>query len=136
MADTKRVSVVFFRLGKSEPVREWLKEELGKDDRKKIGEDIKTVELSWPVGMPLVKPFGGGLFEVRTDVSNGTARVFFTVGSGHLVLLHAVMKKSQKAKKKDIDLAYERLSEFKEEEAREKKEKKEKEKKEKRKEKR
>jgi hypothetical protein len=37
----------------NEPVREWLKE-LPRDDKRLIGEDIKTVQLGWPLGMPLL----------------------------------------------------------------------------------
>lgn len=37
-----------------EPVRYWLKE-LSAIDRKTIGEDIKTVQFGWPLGMPLVR---------------------------------------------------------------------------------
>ena len=45
-------SVVFFRNENGrEPVREWLKT-LDRDDRKKIGEDIKVVQFRWPLGMP------------------------------------------------------------------------------------
>jgi hypothetical protein len=32
--------------------------ELEPEDRKAIGEDIKEVEFSWPIGMPLVRPLG------------------------------------------------------------------------------
>jgi antitoxin HicB len=38
----------------SEPVRDWLRE-LSAIDRKTIGEDIKTVQFGWPIGMPLVR---------------------------------------------------------------------------------
>ena len=42
-----------FRLDSGrEPVREWLKEMPSKD-RKTIGEDVKTLQFGWPVGMPL-----------------------------------------------------------------------------------
>lgn len=51
-----------------EPVREWLKA-LDRDDRKVVGEDIKDVEFSWPVGMPLCRPLGKGLWEVRSDLA-------------------------------------------------------------------
>ena len=37
----------------SEPVRLWLKG-LSAKDRKTIGEDIKTVQLGWPLGMPVL----------------------------------------------------------------------------------
>jgi hypothetical protein len=55
----KRVPVIFFRTeAGGEPVREWLKGLPYADDRKRIGEDIKTVEYGWPVGMPLCRPLG------------------------------------------------------------------------------
>ena len=43
-----------------EPVRVWLKE-LPVEERKLIGEDIKTVQYRWPLGMPLVRHLGSGL---------------------------------------------------------------------------
>ena len=52
------LDVRFFRTdaGK-EPVREWLKD-LSAIERKTIGEDIKTVQFGWPLGMPLVRNLG------------------------------------------------------------------------------
>jgi antitoxin HicB len=45
------------------------------EDRRRIGEDIKTVEFGWPLGMPTCRPLGEGLHEVRTDLTgNRTAR--------------------------------------------------------------
>jgi hypothetical protein len=45
---------------------------------KRIGEDIKTVEFGWPVGMPVCKPFGDGIYELRTSpAQNRIARVLF-----------------------------------------------------------
>jgi hypothetical protein len=38
----------------NEPVRDWFKEQI-KDDRRSIGEDIKTAQFGWPLGMPLVR---------------------------------------------------------------------------------
>ena len=38
----------------AEPVRDWLRE-LDAVDRKLIGEDVKTVQIGWPLGMPLVR---------------------------------------------------------------------------------
>jgi hypothetical protein len=50
-----RLSVVFFRTGSgTEPVRRWLKS-LAATHKKVIGEDIKTVQFGWPLGMPLVE---------------------------------------------------------------------------------
>ena len=54
------LDVRFFRTDAgAEPVREWLKD-LPAVDRKTIGEDIKTVQFGWPLGMPLVDHLGGG----------------------------------------------------------------------------
>jgi len=62
---TKRLPAFFYRFdGGREPVREWLKS-LQLEDRKAIGEDIKEVEFSWPLGMPLVRSLGRELWEVR-----------------------------------------------------------------------
>jgi hypothetical protein len=51
-------------------VREWLKG-LEAEDRKVIGEDIKDVEFSWPIGMPLVGSLGRELWEVRSRLPRG-----------------------------------------------------------------
>lgn len=50
-----------------EPVREWLRG-LDPGDRRIVGEDIKDVEFAWLIGMPLVRPLGRGLREVRLDL--------------------------------------------------------------------
>jgi len=42
---------------------------LPKEDKKIIGADIKLVEYGWPIGMPVCKPLGGGLYEVRSNIS-------------------------------------------------------------------
>lgn len=75
----KRVPAIFFRTeAGGEPVREGLRS-LSPGDRKRIGEDIKSVEYGWPIGMPVCRPLGNGIFEVRTAVSQGRiARVFST----------------------------------------------------------
>ena len=56
-------------------MREWLKA-LDLVDRKIIGEDIKDVEFSWPIGMPLVRPLGRELWEVRSNLPHGRFVVF------------------------------------------------------------
>jgi hypothetical protein len=49
------LKVVFYRSeAGNEPVREWLKD-LHRDDKRQIGEDLKTAQLGWPLGMPLIK---------------------------------------------------------------------------------
>lgn len=55
----KIIEVVFYRgAGGAEPVREWLLR-LTRADRRTVGEDLKTVEFGWPLGMPLVDSFSG-----------------------------------------------------------------------------
>jgi len=66
----KRVPAIFFRTESGEPLREWLKS-LPPEDRKLIGEDIKTVEFGWPVGMPVCRSLGDGIFEIRTHLTEG-----------------------------------------------------------------
>lgn len=91
-----------------EPVREWLKG-LELEDRKAIGEDIKDVEFSWPIGMPLVRSLGRELWEIRSSLPRGRiARVLFCVEQGRMVLLHGFIKKSQRTPQRDIELAFKR----------------------------
>lgn len=103
------LEVRFFKTSSgSEPVRDWLKE-LTSVDRKIIGEDIKTVQFGWPLGMPLVRKMSANLWEVRIHLVTRIARILFTVDSGVMVLLHGFIKKSQETPKEDLDLAKARL---------------------------
>lgn len=88
-------------------MREWLKSLPSSDDRKRIGEDIKTVEFGWPVGMPVCKPLGNGIYEVRTRLTqNRIARVLSYIDKkGRMVLLHGFIKKTQKTSDEDLNLA-------------------------------
>ncbi|MBN8733646.1 MAG: type II toxin-antitoxin system RelE/ParE family toxin [Acidobacteria bacterium] len=106
----KRLPVRFYR-GESgaEPVRDWLGR-LSLEDKQVIGEDIKDVEYAWPIGMPLVKSLGDGLWEVHSSLAGGRiARVLFCVEGGEMVLLHAFFKKSQVAPLREIQLARQRM---------------------------
>lgn len=65
------LDVVFYRSeAGNEPVREWLKD-LPRDDKRQIGEDIKTAQLGWPLGMPLIRKIDKELWEVRTRLADG-----------------------------------------------------------------
>jgi len=103
------LKVNFFRQesGK-EPVRDWVKT-LPAEDRKLIGQDIKTVQWGRPLGMPLVRSIGNGLWEIRTDLPRRIARVIFCIRKEHIVLLHGFIKKTQSIPKKDIELAKDRM---------------------------
>jgi hypothetical protein len=98
----KRLPARFYRSDSGkEPVREWLKI---------LGEDVKDVEFSWPIGMPLVRSLGSALWQVRSSLPRGRiARVIFCVVEEQMVLLHAFIKKTQKTPKQDLDLALRRM---------------------------
>ena len=110
--DEKRFPAAFYRSSAGgEPVREWLKA-LSDDDRRVLGYDIGLVEFGWPIGMPLCRSLGGGLWEVRSALGrNRIARVIFCAAHGCMVLLHGFIKKSQKTPKADLDLARRRQNE-------------------------
>jgi phage-related protein len=109
----KRLPAAFFELpGGREPVREWLRR-LSAEDRKVIGGDIKDVEFAWPIGMPLCRALGHGLWEVRCTLpQNRIARILFCVQDGRMVLLHSFIKKTQKTPAADLDLATSRMKEL------------------------
>jgi phage-related protein len=81
-------------------------------DRRALGHDIGLVEFGWPVGMPLCRPLGSGLWEIRSSLDgNRIARVIFCIAEGRMVLLHGFIKKTQKTLKADLDLARDRQNE-------------------------
>ncbi len=97
-----------------EPVRVWLRS-LDRETKKIIGEDIKTVQFGWPLGMPLVRKLDSDLWEIRSTLPNSIARVLFTVYDGTVILLHGFIKKSQKIPVRDLTLAHSRLTMLREE---------------------
>jgi phage-related protein len=104
--------VIFFRTeGGNEPVREWLKQ-LPQEERKSIGEDIKTVQFRWPLGMPLVRPVGDGIHEVRTGLPHRVARTLFFVHAETVVLLHAFIKKTRQTPADELVLARRRKRDY------------------------
>lgn len=106
------LEVRFFKTdADSEPARDWLKS-LSATDKKAIGENIKTVQFGWPLGMPLVDHIDGDIWEVRTRLDTRIARVLFTMEGGVMVLLHGFIKKQQKTPKTELDLAKDRLKQL------------------------
>lgn len=108
----KRLPAYFYQSPPGrEPVREWLKG-LDPEARQGIGEDIKDVEFSWPIGMPLVRSLGRGIWEIRSTLSGGRiARVLFCVEEDGMLLLHGFIKKTQKTPVQDLELAVKRMKE-------------------------
>lgn len=112
MPEPKRLPARFYRSNAGrEPVREWLKS-LEVEDRKVIGEDIKDVEFSWPIGLPLVRSLGKELWEVRSSLSrHRIARIIFCIADQQLVLLHGFIKKTQRIPQNEIEIALKRKRE-------------------------
>ena len=96
----------------NEPVRDWLNK-LPREDQRTIGRDIAKVQFVWPVGLPVCRPLGGGLWEVRSTLpSRREARVLFGFCQGMLIALHAFIKKTQRTPHEDLELARQRLKEM------------------------
>jgi phage-related protein len=107
------IPVVFYRTSSGvEPVREWLRN-LPEDDRRSIGVDLSTVQVGWPIGMPLCRPFGGGLWELRSSLpSHRIARVLFFVHEGRIGIVHGFIKKTEKTPQDELELARKRMEEM------------------------
>jgi phage-related protein len=101
----RKIAAEFYQTeAANEPVREWLKA-LSKEDRQEIGRDIRKTEYGWPIGMPTCDSLGTGLWEVRTNLGDRIARVFFCMVDARMILLHGIIKKSRTAPKVDLDTA-------------------------------
>ena len=104
----KVLNVSFYKsTSGNEPVRDWLKQ-CSSVDKKAIGEDIKAVEYTWPIGYPKVVKLDKNLWEIRTNLPYGISRVFFTIWKKYMVLLHGIIKKTQKTPQQDLEIAKKR----------------------------
>jgi phage-related protein len=93
----RKIPVVFYRTrAGSELVRDWLRS-LNEKDRSAIGQDLMRVQYRWPVGMPLCRPMGEGLWEVRSDLPSRTiARALFCIKGDRILVLHGFIKKPRR----------------------------------------
>jgi phage-related protein len=107
------IPVVFYRTAAgAEPVREWLRR-LSTEDRKTIGTDLATLQVGWPIGMPLCRSLGTGLREVRSKLANNRiARLIFFRGRRANWVPHGFIKKTQKTPPAEIALAQKRMKEM------------------------
>ncbi|MGE0501334.1 MAG: type II toxin-antitoxin system RelE/ParE family toxin [Rhizobiaceae bacterium] len=105
--------VVFFATGAgNEPVLEWLRG-LGKQEKAKIGADLRTVQFGFPIGMPLCRSLGDGLFELRTSLpSRKEARLIFFQHGEDLIVVAGFIKKTMKTPGTEIEKAKVRRSEY------------------------
>ena len=109
----RRIPLFFYATpAGAEPVREWLRE-LDVEDRNIIGQDLMRLQYRWPVGMPLCRPLGKGLWEVRSALTGGRiARVLFFAAEARIGVLHGFVKKTQKTPIDAIALAQRRMKEM------------------------
>src|ERR1700682_6521984 len=88
--------------------RDWWKQ-----SAKLFGKDLLRAQWRWPVGMPLCRPLGDGLWEVRTELpTKRTARVLLCLYHGHLVALHGFIKKTRTTPHEDLKLTRKRQKEL------------------------
>jgi len=111
--EPQKIPLIFFRTeAGSEPVRAWLRG-LPEVERQAIGRDLLRAQWRWPVGMPLCRPLGSGLWEVRTELpTKRTARVLLCLYRERLVALHGFIKKTRRTPGEDLTLARERQKEL------------------------
>ena len=109
----QKIPLIFFRTeAGGEPVREWLKA-LPQAERQAVGKDLLRAQWRWPVGMPLCRPMGTGLWEIRTDLpTKRSARVLLCVYREHLVALDGFIKKTRATPDEDLALARKRQKEL------------------------
>jgi phage-related protein len=107
------IPVAFYRSAAgTEPVLDWLRS-LPTEDRRVIGTDLATVQFGWPIGMPLCRSLGGGLWEVRSSLpSRRIARLVFFVHEDRIGVVHGFIKKTQKTPAADLELARRRMKEM------------------------
>ena len=109
----QKIPLIFYGTAAgSEPVREWLRG-LVESERQEIGRDLLRAQWRWPVGMPLCRPMGNGLWEIRTDLpTKRTARVLLCLHQEHLVALHGFIKKTRATPDEDLAIARKRQKEL------------------------
>jgi phage-related protein len=105
--------VVFYATAAgNEPVLEWLRG-LDKEERKVIGTDLLTVQMGFPIGMPLCKALGDGLHEVRSALpTRKEARLIFFQYQTDLVVVNGFIKKTRTTPKAELDTARGRKREY------------------------
>lgn len=112
MQELQKIELVFYRTESgNEPARKWL-QGLDRASRQAIGDDLRRLQFGWPMGMPLVRSLGRGLFELRSALPGKmTARLFFCFHAGEIYVLHGFIKKSRKLLEGELKLAIERKKE-------------------------
>lgn len=98
-------SVVFYRTDAgNEPALDWFRE-LEREERRTVGADLRTLQVGFPLGMPLCRSLGDGLWELRSILPRRIARVIFLLDGETFVVVHGFIKKSQKTPPTELGTA-------------------------------
>ena len=80
-----------------------------------VGTDLATVQFGWPIGMPLCRPLGQGLWEIRSAApSRRIARLLFFLHEDRIGVAPGFIKKTQKTSADDLELARRHMKEMQE----------------------
>ncbi len=103
--------IVFYGV-KRKPVVDFI-ERLASKDQAKVLACLKNIEdLGFDCPRVEFRQISGKLWEIKIQTSSAGYRIFYVTIKGNiLVLLHAYKKQSQKAPKKEIEIADKRLME-------------------------
>lgn len=91
--------------------RSWVKDFIITQDKSTRAHILKLLKLlsnNPHFGPPLTKKIKSNLYELRV-VRQNQIRILYTVKSGRIVLLHALIKKTHRLNKKDIQTAQNRI---------------------------
>lgn len=105
--------VVFYRsdAGKEVVLNEI--KNLPPEDRRTVGEDLRFVQMAYPIGPPHCRPLRDRLWEVRTSLPTGREyRLICTYDARTetIIVLSGFIKKSRRTPVSKIDLAKDRRS--------------------------
>jgi phage-related protein len=106
-------SVAFFKTSAgNEPVLDWIRS-LSRQDRAILGADLRTIQLGFPIGMPLCRPLKGGLFESRSSLSGKQeARLIFFQDGKLLIVVCGFIKKTRATPQSELEIARKRKAEY------------------------
>ncbi len=110
-SSNKKILAIFYKnKSEKEPARDWLMS-LDREDRRSIGRTIQKIEFG-SVGMPYSRILEKGLYEVRSNISDGRiARILFCIQENKMILLHGFIKKTQTTPDKEKEIARKRMKE-------------------------
>jgi len=87
---------------------EGVAEKLGRRGSAQRRPYLMRVQWRWPIGMPLCRAMGGGLWEVRANCRVTHRASVFLLTQAQLVALHGFIKKTRATPDEDLKLARKR----------------------------